>query len=68
MQPIRQVYESAPDTIHIPAALRQRRLELILWPLEDEATEPSQPALVGYERTRVDKIEIPPREERHVRR
>ena len=68
MQPIRQVYEHAPDTISIPAALRQRRVELILWPLEDEATESTQHLSLGYERTRVDKIAIPPREERHARR
>lgn len=39
MGPIRQIFDDAPDAIPVPPELRHRRLEYILWPL-DEAEEP----------------------------
>ena len=36
MEAIRQVYERLPETITIPPALRDRRVELILLPLDEE--------------------------------
>lgn len=67
MQPIRRIFEDAPDAIPVPEELRHRRVEIILWPLDDESAElVESPA--DYERTSVNKIEIPSREERHARR
>lgn len=39
MNPIRQIIEDAPDFIPVPASLRHRRIELILWPLDEPTTE-----------------------------
>ena len=36
MEAIRQVYERLPETIVIPPALRDRRVEIILLPLDEE--------------------------------
>lgn len=36
MEAIRQVYERLPETIEMPAGLRDRRVELILLPLDEE--------------------------------
>ena len=67
MQPIRQIIEDAPDFIPVPETLRHRRVEVILWPL-DSPPGATDETLTEYERVKVGKIEIPPREERHVRR
>lgn len=67
MQPIRQILEDAPDAIPVPEALRHRRVELILWPLDElEQTAPSreQPK---FNIADVDVLNIPPREERASR-
>ena len=71
MQPIRQVIEDAPDMIPIPPELRHKRLELIIWPL-DNAEEALQtggttisPPL--FRTMRVNKVIIPSREERYER-
>ena len=37
MQPIRIIYEDAPDSIPVPEQLRHRKTEIILWPLEDQS-------------------------------
>lgn len=37
MQPIRQIYQDAPDSITIPEELRHQAVEVIIWPL-GEAT------------------------------
>lgn len=66
MQPIRQIFEDAPDAISVPEELRHRRVEFILWPLDEETTKVT-PASTEYERRRVDRIEIPSREERNAR-
>jgi hypothetical protein len=39
MQPIRQIYQHAPDTINIPEELRQQAVEVIIWPLGKSETE-----------------------------
>lgn len=67
MQPIRQILEDAPDFIPVPEALRHRRVEIILWPLDPMPTETDE-SLTDYERVKVDKIEIPSRDDLHVRR
>ncbi len=71
MQPIRQVIEDAPDMIAIPLELRHKRLELILWPLEDVGTPQradrvSSPHL-EFKTMRVDQVIMPSREERYER-
>ena len=67
MQPIRQIFDHAPDAIPVPEALRQRRVELILWPLDD-IPQAAETISEDYERTTVDEIVIPSREERNARR
>ena len=67
MQSIRQFFEDAPDAIPVPEELRHRRVEFILWPLDD-----MQQAAPGRERPKfniadVDVIDIPSREERTAR-
>ncbi len=47
MEAIRQVYERLPETITIPPALRDRRVEVILQPLEDEPDLATLAAQVG---------------------
>ena len=37
MNPIRQIIEDAPDSIPIPKALQHHKIELIIWPLEQES-------------------------------
>jgi hypothetical protein len=39
MQPIRQVIAQAPATVAIPENLRNKPIELIIWPLNEEAPE-----------------------------
>jgi hypothetical protein len=43
MEPIRIIYEDTPDSIPVPEALRHRKTEIILWPLDDKglAVKPS---------------------------
>ena len=67
MQPIRQILEDAPEFIPVPEALRHRRVEIILWP-HDPASTMTDERLTDYERVKVDRIEIPSRDERHARR
>lgn len=38
MKPIRSIYEGTPDSIPVPEQLRHRKTEIILWPLEDQAS------------------------------
>lgn len=66
MHPIRQVLDDAPDAIPVPAELRHRRIEIILWPLDEAPTV--EPPAVEYERGKVEKIVIPSRDERNARR
>ena len=39
MQAIRQIYESLPDVINVPAELRRRKVEVIILPLDESETE-----------------------------
>jgi ribosome biogenesis SPOUT family RNA methylase Rps3 len=36
MEPIRQIYEKLPEVITVPDELRDRRVEVILLPLDEE--------------------------------
>jgi hypothetical protein len=67
MNPIRQVIEDAPEFFPIPQELRHRKVEIILWPLDEKVSQTASPSS-DYERTQVDRIEIPSREERNARR
>ncbi|WP_089727292.1 hypothetical protein [Candidatus Thiosymbion oneisti] len=69
MQPIRQILEDAPDAIPVPEELRHRRVEYILWSLDEDADKAKMGTVSSdYERSRVDRIEIPSRKERNARR
>jgi hypothetical protein len=65
MGPIRRVIDDAPESIPIPEEFRHRRIELIIWPLGDDA-EPSV-RVPAYQKRSVSDIVIPPREQRHDR-
>ncbi|MFM8333141.1 MAG: DUF2442 domain-containing protein [Candidatus Methylumidiphilus sp.] len=66
MQPIRQVIHDAPEFVAIPADLRHKPIELIIWPLDDgEPDAVLQPP--RYRRAKVDQIIMPSREERNAR-
>lgn len=38
MNPVRMIFEDTPDCITIPEALRHRRTEIIVWPLDESTT------------------------------
>ncbi len=67
MQPIRQIYDDAPDMIPVPQELRHRRVELILWPLDSVCQSQQTPA-PRFNIAEVERIEILAREERNARR
>ncbi len=68
MQPIRHIYEEAPDTIPIPEVLRRRRVECILRPLDEGKPHRSVQRKPHFCVADVDVIDIPSREERNARR
>jgi len=37
MNPIRMIYEDTPAFIPVPEALRHRKTEIIVWPLDEES-------------------------------
>ncbi len=39
MEAIRQIYESLPDVISVPAEMRRRKVEIIILPLNETETE-----------------------------
>lgn len=39
MEAIRQIYESLPDVISVPAEMRRRKVEIIILPLDENETE-----------------------------
>ncbi len=41
MEAIRQIYECSPALISVPPALRNRRIEIIIWPLDEESDLPA---------------------------
>ncbi len=65
MQPIRQILEDAPDTIAVPEEYRHRRIELIIWPLGDEPKKIK--TAPEFAIAKVDRINIPSRQERNAR-
>lgn len=65
MNPLRQIYEDAPDVIVVPEGFRHRRIELIIWPLNDEPSTP--PTTPPYQKCIVAEIVMPSREDRHDR-
>jgi hypothetical protein len=68
MQPIRQVIVDAPNMIPIPWELRHKRLELIIWPLDDiDKTDLADSSSPVFRTMRVDRVVIPLREERYER-
>jgi len=42
MEAIRQIYESLPDVISVPAEMRRRKVEIIILPLDENETETSK--------------------------
>lgn len=68
MQPIRQVFDDAPDFFPVPLELRHRKVEIILWPLDDGAPEQPVREKPKFNIADVESIEIPSREERNARR
>jgi hypothetical protein len=66
MQPIRTVIEDAPDMISIPVEYRHRRLELIIWPLDEQADRVSSPP-AEFRTMQVERVIMPLREERYER-
>lgn len=44
MQPIRQIINDAPSMLPLPVELHHKRLEIIIWPLYEQAT----PALQSF--------------------
>jgi hypothetical protein len=39
MQPIRQIINDSPDMLPLPPELRHKRLEVIIWPLDEQDKE-----------------------------
>ena len=39
MEAIRQIYDSLPDVISVPAEMRRRKVEVIILPLDENETE-----------------------------
>lgn len=42
MNPVRIIYQDTPDAIPVPEQFRHGRSEIIIWPLESEATTGDQ--------------------------
>lgn len=68
MQPIRQVFDDAPDFFPVPIELRHRKVEIIVWPLDDSTPELPVRVKPKFNIADVESIEIPSREERNARR
>jgi hypothetical protein len=68
MQPIRQVFDDAPDFFPVPIELRHRKVEIIVWPLDDSTPEQAVRVKPKFNIADVESIEIPSREERNARR
>lgn len=39
MEAIRQIYDSLPDVISVPAEMRRRKVEVVIFPLDENETE-----------------------------
>lgn len=44
VQPIRQLFNDAPDVIPVPVELRHQHLEVIFWPLSETPERPVMPS------------------------
>lgn len=66
MQPLRTVVEDAPEMFPIPAEYRHRRLELIIWPLDEQPAQISVPPVM-FRTMKVEQVIMPTREERYER-
>nr|VFK10744.1 MAG: hypothetical protein BECKLPF1236B_GA0070989_101529 [Candidatus Kentron sp. LPFa] len=66
MQPFRRIIDDAPNVIPVPEELRHRRVELILWPLDDAPWKTKTRARPTFNIADVECIEIPSREERNA--
>ncbi len=67
MQPIRQLLDDAPDFFPIPQELRHHRVEIILWPLDEQQAQTDTPVKPRFSIADVATIDIPSREERNAR-
>ena len=47
MNPVRLIYDDTPDFIPIPEALRHRKTEIIVWPLDEDQAPPPPIAASG---------------------
>jgi hypothetical protein len=68
MQPIRQIFEEAPDAIPVPEELRRHRIEFILWPLDEKQPDQLVRRRPSFHVADVEVIDIPSRDERNARR
>jgi hypothetical protein len=70
MQPLRKVINDAPEMIAIPEELRHKRIEMILWPLEEDS-EIETLSSVGrgwsFRTMNVQDVIMPARDERYER-
>ena len=66
MQPLRTVVEDAPEMFPIPLEYRHRRLELIIWPLDEQPDQIADPPVM-FRTMMVEQIIMPSREERYER-
>jgi hypothetical protein len=66
MQPLRTVVEDAPEMFLIPPEYRHRRLELIIWPLDEQPIQVSDPPVM-FRTMMVERVIMPSREERYER-
>lgn len=48
MQPIRQIYQDAPDSIIIPDELRHQPVEIIIWPLNQTTLSTAETDANGW--------------------
>ena len=71
MQPLRRVINDAPDMVSIPEELRHKRIEMILWPLEEEmegmGKQSEDTRRWEFRTLRVQNVIMPSREERYER-
>ncbi|WP_341328211.1 hypothetical protein [Methylotuvimicrobium sp. KM2] len=48
MQPIRKIYQDAPDSIAIPEELRHQAVEVIIWPLSEQTGQSEETDANGW--------------------
>jgi hypothetical protein len=60
MNPVRIIYDDAPDTIPVPEAFRHCRSEIIIWPLPADTTQTNAGKSVSPEQNAKRKRRVPP--------